>query len=477
LCAKTFLLQKHGGAMLDMEHLPLAARLGNALISYIRYPAKMLWPENLSAFHFRIGGWPDWQVAGAALLLAALTVWMVAQVRTRPWLAVGWFWYAGMLVPVIGLVQVGMQTMADRYTYLPLVGLFIILAWGGAELAARFRPPQYVPWLAAALSLAACQFLTARQIPSWKDSESLYKKMIDVNGKNYIARYNLGNFYSRQGKTDPAIEQYRLALAVESNYAEAHNNLASLLIVQKHYDEAIQHFQESARLKPASIAYFNLGNALADTARARHDTQLFAQSVGAFQQSLQLDPDSIATHNNLGMDWQDQNQDDRAISEFEAAVRLQPDFELGHFNLANALARVGRLDDAIAHYQAAARLNTNRVESFSGQGICYAKQGKMEEAARQFRHVTELNPKDPAAYGNLGNALGSQGKLDQAIACYLTALQLDPGDYQNEFNLGLSLLKLNRREEARTHFQAALRLHPDYPVARQALSELDAPAK
>jgi tetratricopeptide (TPR) repeat protein len=367
--------------------------------------------------------------------------------------------------------------MADRYTYLPLVGLFIILAWGGAELAARLRPPRYVPWLAAALSLAACLILTARQIPCWKDSETLYKKMIDVNGKNYIARYDLGNLYSHQGKSDLAIAQYQLALAVDPNRHEIHNNLAALLMAQKHYDEAIQHFQESARLKPTSTAYCNLANALADAACARHDTNLFAQSVHAFQQSLQLDPDSVATHNSFGMDWEDQDQNDRAIPEFEAAVRLQPDFELGHFNLANALADAGRLDDAIAHYQAAARLNTSRVETFNGLGICYARQGKMEEAARQFKHITELNPKDTAALGNLGNALRSQGKFDQAIPCYLTALQLDPGDYQAEFNLALSYLQINRRDEAKTHFQAALRIHPDYPAARQALSELDAPAK
>ena len=247
-----------------------------------------------------------------------------------------------MLVPVIGLVQVGMQTMADRYTYLPLVGLFIILAWGGAELAARFRPPKYVPWLAAALSLAACLFLTARQIPCWKDSETLYKKMIDVNGKNYIAHYNLGNFYSRQGKAGPAIEQYRLALAAEPNYAEAHNNLAGLLIDQKLYDEAIQHYQESARLKPTSTAYFNLGNALADAVRARHDTNLFAQSVRRLSAVLATGPRFHRDPQQLRHGFvHDQNQDDRAIPEFEAAVRVQPDFELGHFNLANALARGG----------------------------------------------------------------------------------------------------------------------------------------
>jgi len=476
LCWKTFLVQKGGGAMLDSAHLPLASRLGNALISYVRYPAKMFWPENLSPLYIRIGGWQAWQVASAAILLAGLTAWIVAQARTRPWLALGWFWYAGMLVPVIGLVQVGMQSMADRYSYLPFVGLFIILAWGGAEVAARFRPPRFLPGLMAALSLGACLLLTARQITCWQDSETLFKKMIDVSDKNYMAHFNLGNLYSREGKTDLAIAQYRLALEAEPNYPDAHNNLAGLLLNQKQYDQAIQHYQDAARLLPSTSAFFNLANTFADAARARRDTNLFAQSVRAYQQSLQLDPDSFATHNNFGMAWQDQGQDNLAVAEFQAAVRAKPDFELGHFNLANALTRVGKLDEAIAHYQAAALLNPARVEIFGSEGLCYASLGKMEDAARLFRHVIELTPGDPGAYDNLGNTLGSQNKFDEAISCFQKALQLNPADYGAEFNLGLSFLHQNRRDEAKTHFQAALRIQPDYPAARQALSELGQPA-
>ena len=168
--------RQHGGAMLDAANLPLGDRIGNAFISYIRYPAKMFWPADLSALYIRIGKWPAWEVAAAAILFAGLTAWIVAQARPRPWLAVGWFWYAGMLVPVIGLVQVGMQTMADRYTYLPLAGLFIILAWGGAELAARFRSLKYALPFLAGLSLAACLIVTARQIPCWQKQRNALQK-------------------------------------------------------------------------------------------------------------------------------------------------------------------------------------------------------------------------------------------------------------------------------------------------------------
>jgi tetratricopeptide (TPR) repeat protein len=476
VCAITFAVQKHGGAMLDATNRPLSSRIDNALISYVRYPAKMIWPENLAALYLRNAGWPAWQVAGAAVLLLAVTAWVVAQGRTRPWLAFGWFWYLGVLVPVIGLVQVGMQTMADRYTYVPLVGLFLILIWGAADLAVILRAPRFLAGVAAALALTMCLLLTARQITWWKDSETLFKRMIDVTDDNYIARYNLGNFYSRQKQFDLAISNYQAALAAQPAYADAHNNLAGLFLDQKRYDEAIPHYREALRLKPQFVSYFNLANALADTASARHDTNLFAQAVGAYQQALQLEPDSSEAHDNFGLTWQAQNQDSEAIAEFQAAVRINPKFELAHFNLANALSRVGRLDEAIAHYETAARLNPARAESFNGAGVCYALRGKMEAAARQFERVIQLNPGDAGAYGNLGNALGALNQMDRAIPCYLKALQLNPGDFQTEFNLGLSLLRQNRRDEARTHFQTALRLHPNYPEAQRALLEMDPPA-
>jgi tetratricopeptide (TPR) repeat protein len=476
LCCKTFLVQQGGGAMMRATDLPIASRVANAFVAYVRYPAKMFWPANLSALYIRTGDWPAWQVAGSVILLAGVTAWILAQVRTRPWLSVGWFWYAGMLVPVIGLVQVGMQTLADRYTYIPLVGLFIILAWGGAELAARFRAPKFLPGLAAALSLAACLLVTARQIPVWSDSETLFKKMIDVSNQNFMAHYNLGNYYSRQGKSDPAIAQYQLALAALPGYADAHNNLAERYLALGQFDQAIQHYQEAARLQPTATAWFNLANSFADAARARADTNLFAQSVRAYQQSLQLDPNNFATHNNFGMAWQDQNQDNLAIAEFQAAVSEKPDLEIAHFSLANSLVKVGRLEEAIAQYQAAARLNPARAESFNSQGLCYARLGKMEEAARLFRQVIQLTPAAAVPYDNLGNALGLEGKYDEAVAAFRKALQINPADAQAEFNLGVSFAHQDRRDEARTHFQAALRLQPDYPAARQALSELDRPA-
>jgi tetratricopeptide (TPR) repeat protein len=476
LCAITFAVQKHGGAVLDTLNRPIASRLGNALISYVRYAFNLVWPRHLAALYLRTTDWPAWQVAAAALLLLAVTAAVVLSLRARPWLAFGWFWYLGTLVPVIGLVQVGMQTMADRYTYVPLLGLFVIMVWGAAELAARFHAPKNLAPILAGVALGTCFLLTARQVTWWRDSETLFQRMIDATENNYMAHYNLANLYSRQQKPDLAIAHYLAAIAEQPIYADAQNNLAGVYLGQQRYDEAITHYLEAARLNPGFSTSFSLANAYADTASARHDTNLFALAVAQYQQALQLNPGSADAHNDFGLTWQAQNRGREALAEFQAAVRADPDFEPARFNLAGALSKAGNFDEALQQYQNAERLNPGRVESFNSAGVCAALRGNMEEAVRQFTRAVALAPRDSGAYDNLANALGAQNKFDQAAGYYRQALQINPKDYQAEFNLGVSLLRQNRRDEARAHFQSALRLNPNYPEAQRALSQLDIPA-
>ncbi|MGA2749322.1 MAG: tetratricopeptide repeat protein [Verrucomicrobiota bacterium] len=468
LCVKTYAVQQHGGSVLGINHLSMSSRLANALVSYIRYIQKMFWPENLAALYLRNGDWPLWRVALTASLLLAISALVVWQIRRRPWLPIGWFWYLGTLVPVIGLVQVGMQTMADRYTYVPFIGLFIILAWGGRELAGTGLPPR----CAAALALAACLLLTSRQIMFWKDSETLFKRMIDATPNNYMARYNLGNLCAREKRTADAISNYNVALRENPNYADVHNNLAGILLDQKRYDEAIPHYRAAVRTNPEYLYYFNLANALADAASARHDTNEFAEAVQTYRQAIQLNPASSQARYNLGLTWQAQGRDADAIAEFEQAVRLNPDLEAAHFDLAGALSRAGNWDAALAHYQAVTRLNPDRADAWNSVGYCCAMLNKMDQAADAFRQIIRLRPNDSGAYGNLGNALAAQNKTGDAISVYLTALKLNPADYQAEFNLALTYTRLGRRADAQAHFLQALRINPNYAEAKRALAEL-----
>jgi tetratricopeptide (TPR) repeat protein len=473
LCVITFEIQKQGGAMLTSLNLPFASRLENALISYVRYIGKMFWPHHLAGLYLRSDEWPLWQVSLAALFLIAVSILVVRERVRRPYLAVGWFWYLGTLVPVIGIVQVGMQSMADRFTYVPLIGLFIMVVWGAAEGCQRWRLPNFVPAAISILLLTTCADLTARQVTYWRDSETLFTRMITATSNNYMAHYNLANVYSREKKTDQAMTNYLAALEEEPNYADADNNLGVLLLDQKRYEEALAHYTDAVRISPDYIHYFNLANALADAASARHDSNEFAQAVQTYQRALELNPSASEAYQNLGLTWQAQGRDSEAIGAFEQAVRLNPDFEAAQSSLANALTRAGKLVEASEHYLAVVRLDPSRVESYNDLGICYAMQNKMADAEQQFKQVIRLQPSNAAAFGNLGNALAAQNKIDEAIPYYLGALKLNPNDYQTEFNLGLSLSRQGKRAGAETHYRNALKLNPNYPEAQRALKELE----
>jgi protein O-mannosyl-transferase len=465
-CVVTFVVQQKGGAVLDVGNFPLTARVANALMSYVRYLESMLWPAHLAALYLRKAPWPAWEVVLAAVLLFAVTVAAVRFARSRPYLPVGWFWYLGTLVPVIGLVQVGMQSLADRYTYIPLIGIFIIVAWGGWELVRSLRLPAPVTATAAGLALAACIVVTRMQLPFWQNSERLFQRMIAVNDGNYMAHYNLGNLYSRQDKLADAVLQYEAALRAEPNYAEAQNNLGSVLIRLGRRDEAVAHHLEAVRIRPDYLYVFNLANAYADAGKTR-------EAVAQYQQALKLNPDSSVAHHNLGLVLQVQGRAQEAAAEFRAALQLQPDYENAEHQLANNLADAGQLDEAMTHYQAALRLDPKHAESYNGLGICLAMQGKMAEAERHFREGIRLKPEFEGAQSNLANALGAQDKLAEAVPHYEKALRIAPNDFQTHYNFGLTLVRMGRRAEAKAQFTEALRLHPEYPEARDALAGIE----
>ncbi len=362
LSVVTYRIQEQGGAVLPMQAFPLGSRLANALASYARYIEMMFWPRHLAGLYLRSDQWPWWGPALAGLLLLAVSALAVAQSRRRPYLAVGWFWYVGTLVPVIGLVQVGMQSMADHYTYVPLIGLFIILVWGGGEWAAAWHWMRFAP-AAMAAALASCAVLTVHQEFYWKDSETLFKRMIDSTPDNYIAHYDLGNLYYRQGRTDEAISNLAAAIAEQPNYAEAHNNLGSIFLEQKRYDEALQHYRAAARVHPACLYYLNLANALADSASAHHDTNEFAEAVQTYRQALRLNPASSDAHHNLGLTWQAQGRALEAEAEFEEELKLRPADAKTEFELALILTGLGKKDKAAEHCRQALRLQPDFPEA------------------------------------------------------------------------------------------------------------------
>jgi Flp pilus assembly protein TadD len=327
----TFVVQQHGGALGEGENLPFGARSGNALISYCRYLAKMFWPTDLAIFYPHPGYWPLERVFFAGGLIVGISVLLYVKRRRYPFLLMGWLWFCGTLVPVIGLVQVGEQAMADRYTYIPSLGMLIVVIWGAYELTRSWRYQELALSVAGCAVIVLCLGLTRQQLGHWKDSESLFRHALEVTENNYLAHNDLGTALDRKGQTDEAISQFRTAIRLTPDYAEAHNNLGIALVEKGQTDEAISQFQEAIRLKPDDAeAHSNLGNALVEKGQTD-------EAISQYQEAIRLKPDDAEAHNNLGSALVKKGQTDEAINQYQEAIRLKPDCAEARNNLAHAL--------------------------------------------------------------------------------------------------------------------------------------------
>lgn len=426
----TYLVQRHGGAV--STTVSIGQRVANAVVSYLRYTGKLFWPENLSVLYPHPGTWPAGWVVAALVFLVAVSVGVI-WMRRRAYLPVGWLWFLGMLVPVIGLVQVGMQSMADRYTYLPAIGLFIMVAWGAPELFEQLAGAKWLPFAGGA-ALLGCLAVTSRQVDYWKNSETLFSRAVAVTDKNYLAYNNLGFYLSNQHKIDEAMTNYEKSLEINPNYEDAQNNLGHALAQMGRPDEAIEHYRIALRIKPG----------LAEA------------------------------HNNLGNALGEQGKSDEAIAEYLTALRLDSKNENALNNLGIARAMQGKPEEAGKLLLEAVRLKPSDASAHGNLGTLYASQKKLLEAAEQFRVALQLDPRDAKSHNNMGNVLSQLGKPAEATEHYQTALKLQPANPEANYNLGLVLLQQGKRDEAIRHFTEALRLRPDYTEARRQLTALRA---
>jgi len=357
----TYAVQSSAGAAEALQ-IALGLRIENALVSYLLYIVKMFIPQGLAVFYPYPPNFPMWQVAIAAIALACVSAWVLWRFRTQPYLAVGWLWYLVTLVPVIGLVQVGAQARADRYTYVPMVGLAIMLAWGAADVTRRWPGARLAIVALAAVACAACMALTWRQVEYWRNSESQFQHAVDVTSGNYVAEHNLGNALMEQpGRLPEAIQHLEAAVRIKPDSARAHSDLGSALSkLPDRLPRVIVEYQLAVRYSPGSaIPHYNLGNALAAAGR-------LPEALAEWETAIQLDPSyaprlkqgMAEAHNNLGVGLAGAPGSlPEAISHFEAAVRLAPDYADAHYNLGLALSNIhARLPEAISELETAQRL-------------------------------------------------------------------------------------------------------------------------
>ena len=500
----TLVTQQRSGAIAELSVLPLHSRIANTFVSYACYLQKMFWPEGLIAYYPRVLSWPIWQVAGSALFLAGLTVVVFRLARRRPYLIFGWLWFLGTLVPVIGLVQVGTQAMADRYTYIPLIGPFIMLAWGLVDLWTDKRLPRLVLALAASAALAACLILARNQVRYWQRSLTLFNHVLSVLPDVPLAHNNIGSALYDQGRFEEAIPHLETALRLKPHYVDAHNNLGLALWRLGRDQPAIEQFTAVLNQRPDVKAYYNLGVVLFNQGK-------LDQAKECFLATLRLQPDSAEAHNNLGNVLGTQGKMEEAGQEFSAAVQVAPDLVEAQCNLAryytekgapnlaierygaalrakpdnveahNSLAKLldqaGRSREAAEHYAAAAQLQPDLAEAQNNLSNLAAKLNDSETALRSGLAAVRLKPTWAEAHFNLANAFFLQGKLNDAVAQYSEALRINTNYFEAHQNLGFTLEKLGRDKEAADHYAELVRLQPGFAAAFSRLATVFAKQK
>jgi len=289
----TLVISKQLGTLSTVQSLSIGSRVGNALISYCRYLGKLFWPTKLAVFYPRPGHWPPAEELLAGGLLLGISLLFIANRRRHLFLLTGWLWFVGMLVPVIGLVQVGDFAMADRYTYLPSLGVLIVVVWGIYELTGGWRHRVIALSMAGSAAVILCLAMTRQQLGYWQDDETLFRHALAVTENNYVAHNIYGNAILHRGQTDEAISQFQEAIRLEPSYSLAHNNLGMALGMKGQIDEAIGQVQEALRLEPnLAEAHNNLGNAL--YIKGRID-----EAISQFQEAIRLNPDFATARDNL----------------------------------------------------------------------------------------------------------------------------------------------------------------------------------
>jgi Flp pilus assembly protein TadD len=391
-CWVTLLAQRQ--LIEPIERLPLSSRLNNALVSYVTYLGQMFCPTGLAAFypHPR-KGLSLWEVVLSLILIAGISAGVFAWRRVRPYLLVGWLWYLGILVPVIGLVQVGWQGRADRYTYLPLIGVFIMLAWGARDLFSSRRHWRPGLGITALIGIAALMVCASIQTSYWRASESLWTHTLACTSRNYIAHNCLGLIFAGQGRSAEAMEHCQRALEIKPNYIEAHNNFGNLLAGQGRSAEAMEHYQRALEIKPDyAEAHYNLGNLLAQQGRS-------AEAMEHYQRAVEIKPDAPKAHCGLALALKNQGRFTEAIAHYRKALELEPRPMLAQNALAWLLATCPEAtwrngSQAVELAQQAEQLSGGKYpEILDTLAAAYAEAGRFPEAvanAERALHLAEV---------------------------------------------------------------------------------------
>jgi tetratricopeptide (TPR) repeat protein len=401
----TYLIQKSGGAVWSSGVLPFHARVANALLAYVRYLSKTFWPADLAIIYPYPRHWPVMAVIGAALLLAIWSGLFLWRARQNPYLLAGWFWFLGMLVPAIGLVQVGSQSMADRYTYLPSIGLFILIVWGLNDFL-NFRPQgRKIATLIGGLALAGCLVCTAVQLNYWQNSVKLLRHTLEVTTDNFVACNFLGRALDDLGQKDDALSLYAESVRIESHYPPAQYNLGMAWLNRGWAEKACEPLATAVRLVPDDAgARYYFGAALMDSGR-------LDDAIVQFNEVLRLDPSLAKAQGKLALVFIKQGKTAEAIPHFAETVRLLPNDAEARFNLGLALLDNQRPAEAAIQFSEELRLTPNETKAHFRLAQALQQQNKPADAVRHYREALRLTPDFPEAKAALDQILSTHPNL------------------------------------------------------------------
>ena len=367
--------------------LPSMETLKCTVVAYTKYLYQMLYPTGLAIPYPRVRVFPLWEIMLSICVLSAFSFMAYRQRKRHPYLLVGWLWYLVALLPAIGLVQSGPHSQADRYTYVPLVGIFIIIAWGSVDLFARSRYRQWILGGGAALCILACMAVSWAQVGRWKDTLTIFSHSVRVTESNYVAHTNLGLKLLQSGKTD----------------------------------EAISHFMEAIRIQPkAKLAHVNLGNSY----REKND---LTKAIDHYEKALAIDPKYVNASYNLAIVYLDLNKLDLCEKYLLETIENDKQNYRAHFNLAAAYSRMGKSAEAINHLRECIHIQPGQYQAYYGLGLEYFKMGDLEQAEFNWNRVLEIRPDFGPARYNLGKIMMKRGNYDEADRHFSKALEINPG--------------------------------------------------
>jgi len=451
-CITSVIAQQAEGAVRSMDRYTLSVRINNALVSYVSYIGKMIWPTRLAHLYLHPGrNLPTWKPVIALVILISASAVVIYLARRRHELApliVGWLWYLGTLVPVIGLVQVGSQSMADRYTYIPSIGISIMAAWGVERLFRGWRHRNIMLGISTALLLVIWTLCTRAQVGYWKNTLALFRHSVEATRNSYIAHYHYAHALFKDGYLDEAAFHLQKAIRIGPRHMKSYGALAKVFYEQGRIDEAIAVCKKRLRMgKPDPAIYHRLG-------MAYYHKGAKSLAVQSFKEALRLDPDSVSTHENLAKVFTRQDDPDAAIRHLTEAIQLNPNIDLTHFNLARALRSKGRTEEAITHFREALRIKPNWEKPMNALAWILATHHQERfrnppEAIRLAQRACELaDYQDPSFLDTLAAAYAAAGRFSDAVATAEKALQIiASGDNKERLQKIRNRLDLYRQQK------------------------------